>query len=625
MQNKVKSKTTFKKSYLDLEIINKFEALEEFPITKPVVLVNTNGYVLYANGSAEQNFGDIRGKNIFNLNSEPNLERLLKKLIENDINSFYTDLLVNLDDEYCTGYLLNIERVRLKGEEIFIINVNLPENTKKISQKLNSFNQAIEAVNVGILIADEKANVQHVSTSFEKFFNVTIEQLFSKNLANAFVKYLTNFELNELKSSIEEQKSWVKVVSEFDRDGNVNYKEIRMNIIDEYMNNTFNYIVTVNDITEHVKQARLIKKSEQRQKSIINNISDPICILKKEKGQLIFESANNKFFKEIIGKKISLNENSILEFINPVLHSIIHEAIKNLEKSNRLHTQFHYTVPITNQRYIGKATYTDDQYDNTRLYIINLTDITEQLEIERKLREAYKKEISLNKLKSTFLANMSHEIRTPLNAIVGYSDLLEDDVKEMNFESSVKMTSYLKEGVSRLLKLVDNIVEVSLLESGSEDFKLDKINLNQFLLANQKMWSNQAELNSIKLKYNLQNYDDLIIEANEEKLEKALKELIDNAIKYNQNQGKVVINTFEVDDEITLQIMDTGIGIEQDSLERIFKLFEQVDDVGYTRKYEGAGLGLSLANKLISFMNGTMNIVSEPDQGTIITITFPKK
>lgn len=74
-----------------------------------------------------------------------------------------------------------------------------------------------------------------------------------------------------------------------------------------------------------------------------------------------------------------------------------------------------------------------------------MTDITEQLEIERKLRDAYKKEISLNKLKSTFLANMSHEIRTPLNAIVGYSDLLEDDVKAKNFESSSQMTSYLKE------------------------------------------------------------------------------------------------------------------------------------------------------------------------------------
>ena len=74
-----------------------------------------------------------------------------------------------------------------------------------------------------------------------------------------------------------------------------------------------------------------------------------------------------------------------------------------------------------------------------------------------------------------------------------------------------------------------------------------------------------------------------------------------------------------------LQVSDTGIGIEKESLEKIFHLFEQVDDVGYTRKYEGAGLGLSLANKLVSFMNGKMHVISQPNEGTIITISFPKK
>ncbi len=74
----------------------------------------------------------------------------------------------------------------------------------------------------------------------------------------------------------------------------------------------------------------------------------------------------------------------------------------------------------------------------------------------------------------------------------------------------------------------------------------------------------------------------------------------------------------------TLQILDNGIGIERDSLRKIFELFEQVEEVGYTRKYEGAGLGLSLANKLVSFMNGHMKIVSEPNEGTVINISFPK-
>ena len=185
------------------------------------------------------------------------------------------------------------------------------------------------------------------------------------------------------------------------------------------------------------------------------------------------------------------------------------------------------------------------------------------------------------------------------------------------------MTAYLKDGVNRLLKLVDNIVEVSLLESGNEDIKLDKVNINQLLNSLEEGWKEQAILRNIKLSFELEK-DESIIEANEEKLERAIKEIVDNSIKYNTENGSVKIATYEENETILLQISDTGIGIEKDSLKKIFELFEQVEEVGYTRKYEGAGLGLSLANKLISFMNGKMNIVSRPNEGTIITITFPK-
>jgi two-component system sensor histidine kinase VicK len=185
------------------------------------------------------------------------------------------------------------------------------------------------------------------------------------------------------------------------------------------------------------------------------------------------------------------------------------------------------------------------------------------------------------------------------------------------------MTTYLKDGVNRLLKLVDNIVEVSLLESGNQDIALSSIDLNRLINDNMESWSVQANLNSIKISTELCK-NEIIIEANEEKLERALKEIVDNAIKYNIENGKIVLSTFESEEFATLQILDNGIGIERDSLRKIFELFEQVEEVGYTRKYEGAGLGLSLANKLVSFMNGHMKIVSEPNEGTVINISFPK-
>jgi len=623
MRNKLKPESTVNKTYSDLDIINKFESMEEYPSTKAVLLADQNGYIIYANNSLKKTYDLEERQNIFELDTEPNLSHLFNNLIDNDVSNFCSDLLIEKEGEYCESYLLNIEKVKLNEDPVFIVYLDSQDNRRKLTKKVNTYNQALESVSVGVLIADHSASVKYISTSFEKFFGIRIDEIYNKNLVTTFVKYLSDFELNELDVSVTEKRPWVKVISDINNEGDVQYKEIRMNIVKDNLDGSVNFIVTANDITKHIQQARLIKKSEQRQKSIINNISDPILILRKEKGDLIFENANNNFYNEILGKNSDSSEEALFELINPVLHSIIHEAIQNFDDSNRTHAPFHYTALASNKRFLGKITYTDDHYDNTRLYIVNMTDITEQLEIEKKLRDAYKKEISLNKLKSTFLANMSHEIRTPLNAIVGYSDLLEDDVKMMNYESSSRMTTYLKDGVNRLLKLVDNIVEVSLLESGNEDIKLDMVNLNKLLHSMEESWVEQANLRNINLSLEL-HLDEASIEANEEKLERAVKEIVDNAIKYNTDNGSVIISTTKEDENIMLQVSDTGIGIEQDSLKKIFKLFEQVEEVGYTRKYEGAGLGLSLANKLISFMNGKMNIVSQPNEGTIITITFPK-
>lgn len=140
---------------------------------------------------------------------------------------------------------------------------------------------------------------------------------------------------------------------------------------------------------------------------------------------------------------------------------------------------------------------------------------------------------------------MSHEIRTPLNAIVGYSDLLEDDVKAKNFESSSQMTSYLKEGVNRLLKLVDNIVEVSLLESGNETIDLAEIDINVIINSNKDYWIKEAKAKSIELTCQLSSGKNTVL-GNEEKLLRALNEIIDNAIKYSEEKVKSLFQHFQI-------------------------------------------------------------------------------
>jgi len=621
--NELKENTYTDIGSIDQDIITKFESLEELPNTKPIVLLNKEGVILYVNNTLKNQYGFEEGESAFKLNSEPDLKILLERVIEKNLRNFGCEFHVLNIDKY-ENYYLELERLYLDKKEFFLLQIEEISKRYKIAEKLNTFSQALDSVDVGVTIADNNGIIKFVSSSFEKFLNKRIDALYNCSLATTMEKYLSDIELEELNIAIGEKRKWVKVISDISQDGDVFYKEIRLNVLNNTADRSTSLILTANDITEQVKQARLLKRSEQKQKSIINNISDPILIVRKEHNELIFENANNSFYKNIYITSEQTLENKLIETIKPQLFDLIETSVNNLLQDNRIHAKFHYYDVEKNKRFIGKVSYTDDHYDNTRLFIINLTDITEQLEIEKKLREAYNKEISLNKLKSSFLANMSHEIRTPLNAIVGYSELLEDDVKAQDYESSTEMTSHLKDGVKRLLNLVDNIVEVSLLESGNFEMEFEEVNVKEVITDNKSKWIKQGNNKNISFEFNIKN-NNLFIIANQEKLEKALTEVVFNAVKYNIENGRIVISACKKENNIIIKICDTGIGIEEKELKKILELFNQVGEEGYKRRYEGAGLGLSIANKLINFMKGELNIQSQPTQGTTITITFPAK
>ena len=608
---------------IDAEIITTFESLEEHPQTKPIVLLNKEGTILYANTILKKSLQLKEADSAYLLSSEPSIKSIVNKIVEQELNSFRCDLAIQIQNLEFINYTLDIERVVVDNEELFILQFDTQEKQSTISKQLNTYSKVLDSDNVGVMIANNEGKVKFTSSPFEKFLNKRIDELFNKPITFALEKYLTTDELKDLENSIEKKTKWIKVVSNISQEGDVFYKEIRLNILEDYSDRSISFLITANDITDQIRQTRLLKKSEQRQKSIINNIPDPLLIIRIEQNELIIENVNSSFYNNIELENIFVEEKKLNEVVKSELFLLIEESVKKIEDSNRIHVQFNYTNAQRQKRFIGKVTYTDDHYDNSRLYIINMNDITEQLEIEKKLRQACENEISLNKLKSSFLANMSHEIRTPLNAIVGYSELLEDDVKAEDYESSTEMTSYLKDGVNRLLNLVDNIVEVSLLESGNAEIELSKISLNNIINTNKKKWNNLAEANGIKIDYTI-NDKEIYVNANTEKLAKALKEIISNAIKYNVANGKIGLATTSNKKEATIKIFDTGIGIDQDGLERIFEIFEQAEDEAYTRNYEGAGLGLSIANKLINFMNGNLDIISEKNKGTTIIISLPQ-
>jgi signal transduction histidine kinase len=215
---------------------------------------------------------------------------------------------------------------------------------------------------------------------------------------------------------------------------------------------------------------------------------------------------------------------------------------------------------------------------------------------------------------------MSHEIRTPFNAIVGFSEIVDESLETGDIETLRELMDSMKEVLGRAVNLFTNIVEVFQIEAGEAE--LDKVDLNcNHVLRNvhQKLMNDASRK---KLEFYVEvDETECIIETDWVKFEKIIFSLVDNSIKYTE-RGHVSLSSRNLGNRVEILISDTGLGIQQSNIERLLKPFTQEVE-GYTRPFEGAGLGLTLAYKLTKLLNGSFEISSEKNKGTTITLKFP--
>ena len=259
-------------------------------------------------------------------------------------------------------------------------------------------------------------------------------------------------------------------------------------------------------------------------------------------------------------------------------------------------------------------------YDDTGNEIIGgllrFEDITEKLKVERMLQEAKEKAEESNRLKSAFLANMSHEIRTPLNAIVGFSDLLSDTSGFT--EEEVKLfIETINKNCGLLLALINDILDLSRIESGTMDFQFAGHNL-PLLMKNvydsQRLNMPPGVQLVLKLPENSKKY----LVTDNVRLQQVVNNLINNAVKFT-TQGSITFGYTEEEPGYTsLFVEDTGKGISEDGLRHIFERFYKVDS--FT---QGAGLGLSICQTIVGRLNGMITVASEEGHGTRFTVRLP--
>ena len=251
-----------------------------------------------------------------------------------------------------------------------------------------------------------------------------------------------------------------------------------------------------------------------------------------------------------------------------------------------------------------------------------IQDITERKFFEYELKLAKEHAEESDRLKSAFLANMSHEIRTPMNGILGFAGLLKEP--KLTGEEQQEYISIIEQSGERMLNIINDIINISKVESGQMQVSISRTNVNEQVEYIYTFFKPEAELKGIRIFYKAPlPASEVFIQTDREKVYAILTNLVKNAIKFTQ-EGSVEIGCEKRGNYLEFYVRDTGSGLLPEQIEIIFERFRQVDD-SLHRKFEGAGLGLSISKAYVEMLGGKIWVESCYGVGSVFYFTLPYK
>ena len=358
------------------------------------------------------------------------------------------------------------------------------------------------------------------------------------------------------------------------------------------------------DITEKRRAEEKIIQSEKRFKQIFDNISDAIMII--EDGKIIeVNDAYEQIYRESYKK---LGKDIKIEYI---LEKVYKEDLVNLQPID-------YNQPFQIKGRIlrgdGKERWVSMKYEAMPdgCWILVVTDVTSHMQKERELEN----------LRNEFFANLSHEFKTPVNLIHSALQLLRIklDKEVLNEQEYSKCFDICNQNISRLLKLISNLIDSTKIDSGYFKYNPKNYNIVSVIEDTALSVRTYCKQNQIEMIFDT-DIEEKIVYFDLELMERILLNLLSNAIKYSKG-SKLFVTVKQVESNILITVEDNGVGIPRDALGGIFDKFSQVNN-RFTKVGEGSGLGLYLVKSFINMHNGNISVQSELGKGTRFIISLP--
>ncbi|MCY6369170.1 PAS domain-containing sensor histidine kinase [Clostridium ganghwense] len=359
----------------------------------------------------------------------------------------------------------------------------------------------------------------------------------------------------------------------------------------------------------------------------------PISVLVHHKLKFVFA---NKLGAELIGVKNSkeLLGKDITEFVILNMEKVGDQRVEGAREGKKVKPLVEDTLTRKDGTKVEIEIVTNPiSYENSIAVLALCKDITERkqaeelkkkIEEERKLLEEAKE---YDKLRTEFFANLSHEFKTPLNLIFSVIQLLEMKLEKGAIteqkDTIDKYLKILKQNGYRLLRLVNNLIDLTKIHSGYFDLELTNCNIVSLIEDVTLSTVEYAKNKNIHVKFDT-NIEEKVIACDIDKIERIMLNLLSNAIKFTKPKGNIFVVIRDKEDKVVISVKDDGVGIEKQKLKIIFERFRQVDK-SLNRNNEGSGIGLSLVKSLAEMHDGKIYVESEYGKGTEFIVELPIK
>ena len=614
---------------------SRVETLETTEFNKqPMCRFNLNGESSYINDALLELLG-FQG-------SEKQLNNIFEVIYEEDINKLKSEIsTLNIGEKkslpinvkHYGGHLINLnlvlEGLRSQDAKTFFINcyITKPLFSRPVIAGPSNIYQSIFRVTKDGIAVEDDGKITLANDSFAKIFGYqNSKELEEKNIVDLVSEENSSIVTQFLENWRRNRKGREKL--EFiakKKDGLIFFAEFRL--FELVVENKFFLVLIAEDISEKKRMREAAKDSEQKYRNIAENIDDLLYTFERF-GNKMFPTYYSKAIEKITGytqTEFLSDQRLFLKIIHPDDFKDLKKRLSFLWKSGTQSTsEFEFRIINKTGNVVwvrNKINVTRDADEKIKKAYGLISDITYSKRAEEELKQSASNLQKLNDAKDRFLSIISHDLRAPFSSILGFTDLLlEDDT--LTEEEKEQYIIYIQDSSKSMLALVNSMLDWTRLQTGRIKFEPEKLNAREIIESSINTISGTALKKGVEIENLVEPA--LHIFGDKNLILQVFNNLLSNAVKYTRASDRIMIsvNTSPTSRFTTFSVKDTGTGIKEGNLDKLFSIETKFTSEG-TAGEKGSGLGLSLVKEIIDKHGGKIEVKSEYEKGTDFIFTLP--